>query len=314
MDPFTAFLIAGAVSQIGAALWAYSQESGSAEEAQKILDTAQAKYGGINPPALEKAAAEVLGPTKLAQIVENPAYRQAQGEALASLKQISDEGGLTATDKANLNRVMNEAQGAAKSREATILENFRNRGALGSGLELSARMGSAANAAQAQQQAGLDIAGMAQDRARRAIMDRGQLAAQYSEADWRRQSATARAQDEIDKANWGERRDVANENQRRAQQDYQNQLSQANRQLGIAGQQAGAVREAGARRANLGQQIGGALSSTAGVVGRAYTAPTDAAPAFGSSVTAPYAPPQTVTYTPKPSDEQLDADARWRDH
>lgn len=297
MDPFTIMLMVGAASQIGSALWAYYQEAGSAEEAQKLLDTAQAKYGGINPPALEKAAAEVLGPTRLAEIVQNPEYRQAQSEALASLKQISDEGGLTATDKANLNRVMNEAQGAAKSREATILENFRNRGALGSGLELSARMGSAANAAQAQQQAGLDIAGMAQDRARQAILDRAGLASRYSDADWQRQSAAARAQDEINKANWGERRNVAQENYQRQQQDYQNRLAQGRQQMGIAGQQAAAVREAGARRANLGQQIGGALSSTAGVVGRAYTAPsTDAAPAFGSSVTAPYTPPKANPY------------------
>ena len=62
----------------------------------------------------EDAQAVLVEQSAMNDITTDPSLKQNQLDALASLKDISDNGGMTIADKANLSRIANEEAASAK--------------------------------------------------------------------------------------------------------------------------------------------------------------------------------------------------------
>lgn len=147
------------------------------------------------------ASAAMQGDSELRNIKMDPALRDAQLGALDRMQQIGNSNGLLAEDVALLNKQRQEAALADRGRREAILSNNQARGLSGSGNELLAQLSSSQAATQRQNQAGLDIAGMAQKRAIDAIERSGQLGGQIRGQDWSEAAQRAAAQDAINQFN-----------------------------------------------------------------------------------------------------------------
>lgn len=78
----------------------------------------------------------------------DPRLRQAQLQALSQIAGIADAGGLTDADYAMQRELAREVEGAAKARDAAILQDMAQRGVAGSGMELAARLRGAQGASE----------------------------------------------------------------------------------------------------------------------------------------------------------------------
>ncbi len=291
----------GAVVGAGAGLIAYLIESGQDDAAAEIQRKAQEAYGSLDDSAIEKAAAQVLGPTKLAQIRTDPKYRAAQDDALASLKDISNSGGFNLQDRAVLNDRQNETAQADQRRRASNLESLSARGQAGGGTEIGMLIAGQQAAANRDSAAGMHAAADAQARSLKAIADRGLLAGQMENADYGRQADAARAQDSIDRFNNTSQYDRAND-------AYGRQLGMLDKQYGFANQNASNTRAAGARDAGFVQDEGRALDQAVTGFGRSQNATTTPTPTTPEN---PYPQPtQKATTTDSQGNETLDA---WKD-
>ena len=168
------------------------------------VEAAQAKGGA------DVAADHVSANTSARSIVDNsamegvstdPRLKQAQLAALASMQEIGTSGGLTAADKAQLSRVQGDVAQADRGRREAILQRMSARGMGGSGMELLAQLQSSQGATDRASQAGLDISGMAQQRALQALNQAGGMAGGIRGQDFGEQSQIAAAQDAISKFN-----------------------------------------------------------------------------------------------------------------
>ena len=131
----------------------------------------------------------------------DPRLKQAQLAALSSLQEIGSSGGMTATERAQLAKVQGEVAQADRGRRAAILQNMQSRGMGGSGMELLAQLQSSQGATDRASQAGLDISGMAQQRALQALNQAGGMAGGIRGQDFGEQSQIAAAKDAIAKFN-----------------------------------------------------------------------------------------------------------------
>lgn len=155
-------------------------------------------YQNINANLMKAALA---GDTEMKNISIDPRLRDAQMSALAQLTEIAEAGGLTAEDQANLSRIQSQTAQADRGRREAILQNMAARGMGGSGNELLAQLQSSQAATDRQAQEGLDVAAMAQRRALEAMMQSGNMGGQIRGQDFGEQSATAQAQDAINRFN-----------------------------------------------------------------------------------------------------------------
>lgn len=244
-------------------LVAYLIESGAEEEAAALMKEAADNYGNISDASVRAAAAKVLGPTALAQIQTDPAYRRAQDESLAALKNISDSGGLTLTDRANLNDVQAESAQAANSARQGQLADLSRRGMLGSGAEIASGLQNQQDAANRNSRAGLRVAGDAQERALQAIRERARLGGDMQRTEWDQKAQTARAQDAIDRFN-----NVEGYN--RAADAYSRDLAMMDRKYRHAGDQAAAIRGEGQRDAHAVEQGSRTVGDAAIGIGAEY--------------------------------------------
>lgn len=152
---------------------------------------------------IDTALADVYtqGPTNLAGIEIDPRLADAQMQALTSLQDVADSGGLTLADEAALNRIQSQTAQADRGRREAIMQNMRATGMGGSGMDLLAQLQSSQAATDAASQQGLDVAGMAQQRALDAIMRGGGLAGDIRGQQFGEQATIRSAQDEIDAFN-----------------------------------------------------------------------------------------------------------------
>lgn len=152
---------------------------------------------------VDTALADVYtqGPTNLAGIEVDPRLVDAQMGALTSLQGIADSGGLTLADEAALNRIQSQTAQADRGRREAIMQNMRASGMGGSGMDLLAQLQSSQAATDSASQQGLDVAGMAQQRALDAIMRGGGLAGDIRGQQFGEQATIRSAQDEIDAFN-----------------------------------------------------------------------------------------------------------------
>jgi hypothetical protein len=139
--------------------------------------------------------------TEMDNVSTDPRLKEQQMASLSALKELADGGGMTAADKANLSRVQNQAAQADKGRRDAIMMGMGRRGMGGSGMELLAQLDSSQAATDRQSEEGLNIAGMAQDRALQALMQGGSLAGNIRGQDFGEQSRVAEARDAIAKFN-----------------------------------------------------------------------------------------------------------------
>lgn len=244
-DPISA-TVGGIIQAIMTAI-GESQAAGDDMEAQALYERATKLLSNIELPQLDKAIAEQLGPSAFEKIKTNATLQSAQMDALGRLAQISDEGGLTLSDRAAMNQIMGElAQRDAASRAATR-EEMQARGTLGAGAELASRLAGQQQTAQLASQRGMDIAGQAQQRALDAIMQRGALAGDIRGQEFNEQSAIAQAKDAINRYNAGAKERAQMYNLDLPQRQFQNTMN-------LRGMQYGGMKEQGSLAERLAQQ------------------------------------------------------------
>lgn len=259
-----------------AGLIGYLIESGHQEEADKILKRARDAYGSLDDSAVQKAAAEVLGPTNLAAISADPRYRAMQDQALAQLGSLS-RSGLSLSDRANLADASMEMGQRARADRESIGQSFRARGLGGSGMEFAAQLQQQQSGANQASANARRVAGDAQDRALRALSAFGAMAGGLETRDYNRQADRANAQDSIDRFN-------NSEGYRRANDAYGRQVDTLDRNYRLAADAAGREIAQGQRQ---GQVVGGVGNAVGNTITRASNAGTGEPPK------------QTVTYAPK---------------
>ena len=167
-------------------------------------------------------------------------------ESIAALDDIVAGGGMTAADKANLAEIEMAAATADRGRREAVQQNMQMRGI---GNELLAQLQSSQGATNRQAQQGLDVAGMAQNRALDSIMQSGQLAGNVRGQDWGEQGQRASALDTIGQFNTANTYDANKSNTaiQNAQQDaniglkqqgFENRMGVAQGKAGVHGAEA----------------------------------------------------------------------------
>lgn len=237
---------AGALAAAGLAIGGASLVADTAQEA---ID----RYGELNPETFEAILAETLPPSAFEQIKQDAALREAQMSALDSFREIEEGGGMDVRDRANLNRVWNQAAQQDQANRAQLLEDMQQRGMGGSGAHFASQLQSSQGAANMRHQGALDVAADARQRYFEAIGARAGLAGNIRSQDWDEQSEVARARDNINKLNWDRRFDVQKENNRGRQQNYENEKGLLDRQTDLEMEKSKAWRDGM-------NQAGGAVS------------------------------------------------------
>lgn len=171
-------------------------------EAQKLV-LEEFKSAGKLTPELEQTILQ--GPSAMGEIALDPAYKASQMKALDELESIGSSGGMRLSDTAALNEVMGKINSSNRGSREAILANARDRGVAGGGSELAAQLEAQQSSAQNANQAGTNIAAMAQDRALNAIMSGGELAGKIRGQEYGEKSDAARAADEISRFNTANR-------------------------------------------------------------------------------------------------------------
>ncbi len=167
------------------------------------------QQGQISP---QQAEAFLADPSSMTSISTDPAFKEAQTNALKSLQDLS-HGGLSAQDEADLSRVNTEEQTKARGAREAVLQNAAQRGASGGGLELLNQMKANQDAATRTSQRDLDINAQAQNRALAALQGAGSLAGNLQNQEFGQKAQVAGAQDAISKFNASQQQQVAQNNQ-----------------------------------------------------------------------------------------------------
>lgn len=217
----------GMAAQAGLSMVGEVMAQQTKEKQRQLLQKALDEFGKIDLPSLQKVMAEEQGPSAMAGISSDPESIRAQHEALDALKNVSDSGGLTLTDRANLNRVRNQTAMSANAGRARITEDMASRGMMDSGASLAAQLAGNEGAANRASQEDMDIAGQATHRALDAITQRGTMAGQVRGQDFSEKSRKAEAADLIARYNAEARSKAQYHNAGLPQQDYENKLRKA---------------------------------------------------------------------------------------
>lgn len=197
-------------------------------------------YGGdVNPGHIGAAQAGVAdaGPTHMNEVSTDPRLREAQMRALSSMQGVADSGGMTSADTANMRRMQSQVGGDDAGRRNAIMQGMQQRGLGGSGMELLNQLTSAQGSTDREAQQGLDVQGMAQQRALQAMQGAGSMSGSLRDQDFSQQARAKEAQDSIDKFNTQGRNQNSQFNA-----GFQQQGNIANAQMGM---QAGLANRAG---------------------------------------------------------------------
>lgn len=180
----------------------------------------------------EAAEALELGPSAMEDIGVDEQLKLEQLKALAGIGDIA-EGGLTEADLAASRQIRRDVGQADQARQQQVLMEMAQRGVLGSGGELAARLGAGQQATERQAAASDELIRQAQARSLQALGQQGNLAGQIRGQEFGEQSDIARARDVIGQFNVRNRQDVLGRNvgERNIaqQQNLQGAQEQANR-------------------------------------------------------------------------------------
>lgn len=196
------------------------------EEALKV-SLQETRRMGILTPNLENIINQ--NPTEMLGVQTDPRLRDAQMAALGELRGVGESGGMRLSDIANYQRAMGDvAQRERGAREAILMDQAQ-RGASTGGGSLAAQLLNDQANSQSRYQAGLDLAGRAQDVALRSILESGQLGGQIQNQDFEQQSQKAQAQDIINRMNTEAARGVQQRNVNYMNDAQASNLSEAQR-------------------------------------------------------------------------------------
>lgn len=254
--------------------------------------------GQISP---EQAQAQLQEQSLLNGIAVDPRLKNAQMDALSGLQERVDNEGLTAQDRANIERTKGELAGQQRGQRESILQNARQRGVGGSGLELLAQLQAQQGSAQEASQQGFDLAALQQNQKLAALEQLGQLGGQMRGQEFGEQAQIAAAQDAINQFNTqnrqqtnmanvgarnqaqqfnlGEKQRIADSNvgTRNQQQQYNKQLIQQDfdnkykKAGGVANAYQNQAGVAAQSQANQNALIGNAISAGAMAYGKPPT-------------------------------------------
>lgn len=267
---------------------------GAPPDLSKRIILEKFKQVGLYTPQLEEQVD--VGISKVSQIQEDPALRDAQVQGLNLLKQRA-ETGLNATDRAALNQIRQQAGIDAQAKLEAIKQNMAARGLSGAGSELAQQL-SAASSANAEESAAADrLAAQAQQAALQAALQSGQLSGQIRSQDFdvnrtkadaedrfkqfdvqnsvARQSRNVAAQNQGQMYNIGNEQNVSNANtqmenaerirQNDAQRQYwQDQAQQAQMRANARLGQSSQLQSEANRTAQTWQGIGSGIGAGAG--------------------------------------------------
>ncbi len=193
---------------------------------------------GVLSPELEQAL--TLAPSKMEDISTDPKIRDAQLQALETLRNLGNSG-LSSQDMANLNAIRNDNNQQVNARNQSILQNQAARGTAGSGNELAMQLQASQSGANRASAQGDQLAADSQNRALQAIANSGTLAGQMNSQDFGQNAAKAQAADAISKFNTANSQDVSGRNVGRENQAQQYNLNEkqhiADSNVGIQNQQ-----------------------------------------------------------------------------
>jgi hypothetical protein len=206
-------------------------------ELQQIALEQYASQGEITPE-FEK---EILQQdTAMKGISLDPRLKQAQMEALESLRDVGRTG-LRAEDRLALEEIQMKAARDAQAQREAILQSRQMRGLAGGGDELVAALQAGQSEANTGRLAGLQQAAMAQRAALQGIAQGGQLGGQIRQQEYGEQSDLAKATDEINRFNTGaqiarQQRNINRTNEAQ-QANLANKQQLSNLNVGLANQQ-----------------------------------------------------------------------------
>ena len=168
---------------------------------QRRINEAMARmYGRLyNDPAMSKDMQ--MKDTAFSGIAADPQAVEAQRRALDYLSNVRDNRGMTAEDRAQLNRIRQGQLQSEQSQRGAIMQDAASRGILNSGSTLAAQLNASQNQANRAQQYGLDVAAQGQARALDAAMRGGFLGSQMREQSFGEQAKIAAAQDMLQRFN-----------------------------------------------------------------------------------------------------------------
>lgn len=168
---------------------------GAPPDLSKQIIVKHFQQAGLYTPQLEQQIN--AGISQVSQIQEDPALRDSQMGGLNLLKQRAEQGGLNATDRANLNQIRQQAAIDQQGKLEAIRNQMAARGQGGSGAELAQELG-AASSSGADESASADrLAAQAQQAALSAAMQSGQLGGQIRSQDFANNQAKAEAADKF---------------------------------------------------------------------------------------------------------------------
>jgi len=223
-------------------------------EAQKIV-LQKPEFAGLQDYIIQKSSA-------MEEISTDPRLAKAQMDALESMREIGDGGGLTESERAQQFLMQRQAAGSEQARQKSILQDMAERGAGGSGAELAARLSSSQNAAERNAMAQAQLAGQAQQRALQAMTQGGAMAGKMQAQQFGQDAQKASAADAISRFNTANQMNTQARNLAARQSQYDaetrlsNQQEMANKSLIQQDYQNRLQKQQSIANARAGQQQG----------------------------------------------------------
>lgn len=134
-------------------------------------------------------------------IQSDPTTSAAQLQALSQLQNISQSGGLTDADKAQLGQLEGQVGQQNQARQSAVMQQAQEQGVGGSGADLAARLSGAQSSNVAAADEANNVAQSAQNRALSALSQSGQLATTMNQNDFNNALSKAQAQNNINQFN-----------------------------------------------------------------------------------------------------------------
>ena len=255
MDPITIMAAAGALGGVASGVIGQLLAQGKIAEAE-----AQLKSG------LANIKDQQVGPSAMRDIQDDPATRDAQMRALQQISQVASQGGMTATDKAQLNDIEDASNANEQGNRQAVLQSMMARGAGGSGMDLAAQLSNEQGSANQASRQGLNVASMAQQRALAAMSQMGALGGSVRGQDFNQASAKAQATDAINQFNSNQ-----------AMRAQESRTAQGNNIANVALGQAAQIANSGSTVGQGLTQAGGSIANyQAGLNRQAAATPTAA--------------------------------------
>lgn len=174
-------------------------------EAMKQLEEIQKRWNLIEPQVMEKLQAELQGDTQLANIQEDPRFKQYQMQALGELGKIVEAGGaMTAEDRLAYDNARMNAASTDMALRGAAEANASARGLGAAGRYVGALQGGQAGANRASQES-LKAAADSRQRFLQALSEMGQQASTVRGQEYNMAANEAAAQDSINRFNTGQK-------------------------------------------------------------------------------------------------------------